>query len=139
MDESPVLEVGEKEIPRWIQVLRRAGSRLIDAALRVCFGDPVTHSEQEESRARHCGRGDPIARLSLGARKVLSFADRSQESGRLDDSEHVASGLFLLSRYPGRWLIHRLLSRDGPGGDISSGDVFLQLSGASCVGSETTD
>ncbi len=32
--------------------------------------------------------------------------------------------------------IHRLLSEDGSGRDLSGSHVFLQLSGASCVGSK---
>ena len=78
----------------------RAGSRLADAALRICFGDPLARSEQEEPHSRYCRRVDPLARLSLGTRKVLSFVDWSQESRRPDNSEHAASSVLLCSGSP---------------------------------------
>lgn len=113
-----------------------AGSSLAGAPLRICFGNDVGCSKREESYSDHCRRIGPIARLSLGVGKVFSFVNWQQESRRPDGTEHAASRVVLLSRFPGRGLLHWLLSKDESGGDISSSDVFLQLSGASCVGSK---
>jgi hypothetical protein len=115
----------------------RAGSRLADAALRICFGDPLARSEQEEPHSRYCRRVDPLARLPLGTRKVLSFIDRAQTQRWSDDSEHAASSVLLYASPSNRGLIHRLLSGDGSGGGISSSNVFLRISGTSCIGEET--
>ena len=113
-----------------------ADSRLADAALRICVGNYVGCSKRKKSRSQHRRRINPIARLPLGFREMLSFVNRPQESGRPDGSEHAASLVVLLSRSPSPGSIHRLLSEDGADCDISSSDVFLQLFGASCIGSK---
>jgi cobalamin biosynthesis protein CobD/CbiB len=135
IDELPIPETPEKEVPRWVQVL----VGLVLALLTLfCGFASVTMLVVPNEKS-------PILTVVVGlimllgcfwVRKVLSFVNRPQESRRPDDSEHAASGVVLLSRFPGRGLIHWLLSEDGSDCDISSSDVFLQLSGASCVGSK---
>ncbi len=115
---------------------RGVGSRFADTALWICFASPLARREPEGARRRGCRRFCTFARLFLGARKVLPLVNRPEESRRPDDSRHAASVVVLLPRSPSRRHIHWLLSEDGSDRDISSSDVFLQLSGASCVGSK---
>src|ERR1700675_1329916 len=115
---------------------RGLGSWIVHAALRICFTLAVASTQQTEPGSGCRRRACAVARLPLGTRKVLSSIDRTQTQRWSNDSEHAASSVLLYAGPSDRGLIHRLLSGDGCCGDTSSSDVFLWLSGTSCIGAE---
>jgi len=89
----------------------------------------------EPNSCENCRRRS-IARLFLGAGKVLPFDNGSQGPRPSIGSTRFARGCFLSSRVPRRGLLHRLLSREGSDSDISGSNVRARLFWASCLSKE---
>ena len=138
MDEHPAFEDQDKELPRWVQV--PAGLILGIFTLLCGFASVslLIVPNNKGSPSRYYRRAGPFARLPLGTRKVFSLDYASKERRRPHESPYAAGNVLLPADLPGCGLIHWLLSGDGCRGYISSGNVLFRLSGAPCVGSETS-